>query len=69
MVKSDPYREYGVVPEKLECVGHTQKRMGTRLRNLVKSHKGTATPLSGRKKIDRKYYQQYAELVWSSNKE
>lgn len=26
--------------EKLECVGHVQKRMGTRLRNLVKSYKG-----------------------------
>ncbi|GFW52594.1 uncharacterized protein TNCV_405221 [Trichonephila clavipes] len=26
--------------EKLECVGHVQKRMGTRLRNIVKTSKG-----------------------------
>ena len=47
----DPYKDYGVRPEKLECVGHTQKRMGTRLRNLVKSYKGTKTPLHGRNKL------------------
>ena len=44
------YKEYlgdadqNVVPVKLECVGHVQKRLGTRLRNLVKAHKGTKTP-------------------------
>ena len=27
--------------KKLECVGHIQKRMGNRLRNLRKSLKGT----------------------------
>nr|XP_047135023.1 uncharacterized protein LOC124812429 [Hydra vulgaris] len=32
--------------DKLECVGHAQKRLGTRLRNLVKSYKGTKTPVS-----------------------
>ncbi|GFX42846.1 uncharacterized protein TNCV_5072101 [Trichonephila clavipes] len=26
--------------EKLECVGHVQKRMGTRLRNILKTNKG-----------------------------
>ena len=40
-----PYKERGVIPIKLECVGHVQKRLGTRLRNLVKAHKGTKTPL------------------------
>jgi len=51
VVKSDPYKDHGVVAEKLECVGHAQKRVYERLRNLVKSHKGTATPLSGRNKL------------------
>lgn len=38
----------------MECVGHVQKRLGTRLRNLVKSHKGTKTPLSGKGKLTNK---------------
>ena len=28
-----------ILPEKLECVGHGQKRLGTRIQNLVKQHK------------------------------
>jgi len=39
VVNSDPYEEHSVVPVMLECVGHVQKRLGTRLRNLVKAHK------------------------------
>ena len=32
---------YGDTPiQKLECVGHVQKRMGTRLRNLVQEMRG-----------------------------
>ena len=54
VVKSNPYEKHDVVPEKLECVGHVQKRLGTRLRNLVKQHKGTATPISGRGKLTEK---------------
>ena len=38
-------------PEKLECIGHAQKRMGTRLRNIVKSYKGTKTPLHGKNRL------------------
>ena len=42
VVTSQPYKEHGdIIPVKLECVGHVQKRLGTRLRNLVKQHKGT----------------------------
>jgi hypothetical protein len=51
VVKSDPYKDYGITPEKLECVAHVQKRMGTRLQNLVKSYKGTLTPLGGKNKL------------------
>jgi len=40
---ADPYKEHGVIPIKLECVGNVQRRLGTHLRNLVKAHKGTKT--------------------------
>ncbi len=36
--ESKPY--YGVDTEKLECVGHVQKRCGTRLRRLKQDNKG-----------------------------
>ena len=39
---------------KLECVGYVQKRLGTRLRNLLKQHKGTITSLSGKGKLTEK---------------
>ena len=32
-------------------MGHVQKRLGTRLRNIVKAHKGTKNPISGRGKL------------------
>ena len=46
VVRSEPYVKHSLTPIKLECVGHVQKRLGTRLRNLVKSYKGTKTPFS-----------------------
>ena len=33
------YAEFNLTPVKLECVGHIQKRLGTRLRNKVKEYK------------------------------
>ena len=44
---ADPYR--GIVVNKLECIGHIQKRVGTRLRNLKAAN--TKTVLSDRKKL------------------
>ena len=39
VMQSQPYgRE--AIPEKLECVGHVQKRLGSRLRALITNHKG-----------------------------
>ena len=35
----------------MECVGHTQKWLGTRLRNIVKSTKGTANPIHSKNKL------------------
>ena len=43
-----------ILPEKLECVGHGQKRLGTRIQNLVKQHKGISTPLSSKRKLTKK---------------
>ena len=51
VLNSDSYKDYDIKPEKLECVGHTQKRTGTQLRNLVDSKKGTDAPLHGRNKL------------------
>ena len=68
--KADPYKEQRIVPLKLECVGHVQKRLGTRLRNLVKAHKGTKTPLSDRGKLTEKCInsmQNYYGLAIRSN--
>ena len=54
VVESNPYSEFGIAPEKIECVGHVQKRLETRLRNMVKEYKGTATPLPGKGKLTEK---------------
>ena len=51
---ANPYKECGISPKKLECIGHVQKRLGTRLRELRKSHKNSSTPLSGRGKLTDK---------------
>ena len=54
VVRSEPYVKHSLTPIKLECVGHVQKRFGTRLRNLVKSYKGTKTPVSGKGQLTDK---------------
>ena len=54
VLSADPYHEFKVIPEKLECVGHVQKRLGTRLHNLVKKYKGTKIPISGKGKLTEK---------------
>ena len=38
---------------KLERVWHTQKRLGTRLPNLLKSRKGTTNPFHSKNKLKR----------------
>ena len=54
MVDSKPYVDYSIIPEKLECVGHIQKRLGTRLRTKFKDYKCTATRLSDAGKLTEK---------------
>ena len=51
VVDAKPYVVYNIDPEKYECVGHVQKRLGTRSLNKVKEFNGTKTPLSGRNKL------------------
>ena len=46
ILTADPYP--GIKVEKLECIGHIQKRVGSRLRKLCSTHKG---PLSDGKGI------------------
>ena len=54
VVNAGPYEEYGIVPIKLECVGNVQRRLGNRLRELIKNYKNTDTPLSRRGKLTDK---------------
>ena len=54
IVDSEPYKDFNIVPLKLECVGHIQKRLGTRLRELRKSYRHTVTPLTGKGKLTDK---------------
>lgn len=49
ILKSKPYGD-NVLVQKKECIGHVQKRMGTRLRNIKKANKG----LGGRGKLTGK---------------
>ena len=57
VVAAKPYGE-GVVIQKLECVGHIQKRVGTRCRNLRQSYQGKrlsdGKSLSGRGRLTDK---------------
>ena len=46
--ESNPYKSYNTQPIKLECIGHVQKRLGTRLRKIVQKYKGTDKPLHGK---------------------
>ena len=53
-VKSNSCSKFGIVLEKVECVGHVQRQLGTRLRNMVKEYKGKTTLLSGKGKLTEK---------------
>ena len=46
VISAESYKFYRIDPAKCECVGHVQKRLGTRLRNKVKEYKGSKTPLA-----------------------
>ena len=48
VVEARPYGDTEI--EKLECIGHIQKRMGTRLRRIVKDMKGKDLPDEKKKK-------------------
>jgi hypothetical protein len=52
IVESQPYGE-DCIPNKLECIGHVQKRVGSRLRKLKSSNKGL-TLADGKKGLSGK---------------
>lgn len=69
LCESKPYGE-GVVIEKLECVNHVKKRMGTRLRRLRAEHKKTLLPdgkrLSGKGRLTDNVITQLEEYYGSA---
>ena len=71
VVQSQPYRAIGIIPKKLECIGHVQKRLGTRLRKLRNEHKSKKPSLSGKGKLTDKAInamQNYFGMAVRSNK-
>ena len=54
VLEADPYKEYGILPSKLECIGHVQERLGARPRELRKQYKNTSNLLTGRGKLTDK---------------
>ena len=56
VVNAKPYGDVEI--QKLECIGHVQKRLGSRLRNLVKDMRGKklsdGKPLSGKGRLTLK---------------
>ena len=71
VVNAKPYVHFNITPTKLECVGHVQKRLGTRLRDLRKAHKNSTTSMSGRGKLTDKVIntlQNYLGMAIRDNK-
>lgn len=54
VVDANVYKDFNITPQKLECIGHIQKRVGTRLRKLVISQKAAKKPISGKGKLTEK---------------
>ena len=54
VLEANPYEEYGILPSKLECIGHVQKGLGAHPRELRKQYKNTSNLLNGRGKLTDK---------------
>ena len=54
VVESNSHSEFGIVPEKVECAGHVQKRLVTCWWNMANEYKGAETLLSGKGKLTEK---------------
>ena len=63
VVKSNTCSKFGIVPEKVECVGHVQRQLGTLLRNMVKEYKEKTTLLSGKGNSQKKLLILYKILM------
>ena len=55
VVESNPYSEFDIVPEKVECVGHVQKWLVTCLWNMANEYKGRDTSVRERKTYRKSY--------------
>ena len=65
ILAADPYP--GITVEKLECIGHIQKRIGSRLRNLQTKHKETLSDgkrISGCGLLTEKLINKLQNLYW-----
>ena len=71
VVASQPYGENYEI-SKLECIGHIQKRLGTRLRRLMQSYKGQilrdGKKLTGRGRLTLKTINQLQNYFGLSGK-
>ena len=65
----NPYEDVDI--EKLECVGHVQKRVGSRFRKLVQAHKGKKLSddkgISGAGRLTKQRIET-SKLLWYGNK-
>ena len=58
LLAEDPYEGYPT--EKIDCVNHVTKRLGTALRNLVQTRKAQHAPIHGRGKLTLTNYYGWA---------
>ncbi|GFV49608.1 uncharacterized protein TNCV_2814661 [Trichonephila clavipes] len=65
---SNPYGE-DITVSKIECVGHVQKRMGTRLRKLkqMSSKLSDGKSIGGKRKVDRQNDRLNYNVLWKCN--
>ena len=54
VIELAPYNGYDILPQKLECVDHIQKRLGSHLRAFRQSYKNAKTTLSDKGKLTDK---------------
>ena len=70
LLKADPYP--GLLLEKCECIGHIQKRMGSRLRNLKKKwgkkNLDDGKPIGGNGRSRDKDINRLRKLYWYRHK-
>ena len=54
VVDNKPYAQFNIIPQKLECVGHVHKRIGSWLRAKDIEYKKTSTSISDKRELTEK---------------